>query len=545
MLRGIWSWPASFPDKTGAMGMLRNWRAWVLLILLVGPILAYIGFGALWLQERGWLLIAGVIWIASGIVFAALAARWTRTTQPVLPPLDWDAPRTFSPKDRLAWELVEESADQGDTVSMEALSEVDIYFNAGRTLARQLADHYHPLSENPIEHVPVVELLTALELAAEDLNGLCRQVPGGDLVTPAHLKTAVQAAGYIQKASDIYSYLLPLFSPVTGLVRLGTQQWMVKPAWRNMQQNLLRWFFRAYINRLGTHLIELYSGRLVIGADQYRKLTRRSVQAAHPFDEELGALTIGVAGGRDSGKSSLIAAIEQARTGDTTLVKARLSAAGVDDTVFDRLKNAKLVEVPGFTASPDGETARDRATRSSAVATAVESDLLILIVDSRRPASTTAADVAFAQAWDRWFVEHPVLEAPPTLVVLTGIDQIDPGVTWKPPCNWAKGQTPLETSVRARIEALRAALPPTFTEFAAVGLTANSPFGIFEELLPRLAAQLHRAERSALIRHLHNIHRRSKARRLVKQVGEHGRSIWKSFRAGWKPPTDAQKSSSG
>ena len=40
---------------------------------------------------------------------------------------------------------------------------------------------------------------------------------------------------------------------------------MARPAWRNMQQNLLRWFYRAYVNRLGTHLIELYSGRLSIG----------------------------------------------------------------------------------------------------------------------------------------------------------------------------------------------------------------------------------------------------------------------------------------
>src|SRR4051794_25026342 len=100
------------------MGMIRNWRAWALLILLVGPILAYMGFGALWLKDQGWLLIAGVVWIASGIAFAALAARWTQSPQPVLPPLDWDAPRTFSPKDREAWALVEESADQGDTVAM-------------------------------------------------------------------------------------------------------------------------------------------------------------------------------------------------------------------------------------------------------------------------------------------------------------------------------------------------------------------------------------------------------------------------------------------
>src|SRR5207253_4472019 len=143
------------------------------------------------------------------------------------------------------------------------------------------------------------------ELAAEDLDGLCRQVPGGDLVTPAHWKRAVQAAGYLNWANDVYTYLLPIFQPVTGVGRLVTQKWMVKPAWKNMQQNLLRWFFRAYINRLGTHLIELYSGRLVIGADQYRRLTKRPGRAAKATDGESSQLGIGVAGARESGKSSL------------------------------------------------------------------------------------------------------------------------------------------------------------------------------------------------------------------------------------------------
>jgi predicted GTPase len=526
------------------MTMIANWRAWVLLVLLVGPVLAYIGFGALWLIERGWLLYAGISWIVAGIAFAVLAARWTRTSQPALPPLDWDAPRTFSPFDRQAWTLVEASAEEGDSASMDALSDADIYIAAGRSLTRQLASHYHPLSENPIEHVPVVELLTALELAAEDLNRLCRQLPGGDLVTPAHLKTAVQAAGFLQRASDIYSYLLPLFSPVTGLVRLGTQQWMVKPAWRNMQQNLLRWFFRAYVNRLGTHLIELYSGRLVIGAEQYRRLTRRSAQDAHPVDAELGQLVIAVAGARDSGKSSVIAALDQARQAEPALLKARLSSAGIDETLVDRLRHARLREVPGFTLTPEGESARDRATRRSAVEAAADSDLLILIVDVRRPANAHTAEIAFAQSWDRWFVEHPVLEAPPTLVVLTGVDRIEPGAPWTPPWNWTKGQTPHETAVRARVEALRAALPPTFTEFVAVGLHAGTTFGVLEEVLPRLAALLHRAERTSIIRQLHRLHSRSKARRLVSQVSQHGRAIWKSLRSGWNSGAGAEQASS-
>jgi predicted GTPase len=510
------------------------------LVLLIGPFAAYIGFGALWLRERRWLLIATVLWIASGIVFAILAAYWTRSRRPVLPPIDWDVPRTFSPFDAQAWKLVEEEADRSDTVAMEVLTEFDIYIETGRRLARRLAEHYHPLSTDPIEHVPVVELLTALELAADDLNRLCHQVPGGDLITPAHWKKAVQAAGYIQKASDIYSYLLPLFSPVTGLVRLGTQQWMVKPAWRSMQQNVLRWFFRAYVNRLGTHLIELNSGRLSIGTDRYRKLTRKltrveQVEAA----EEPAALTIAVAGARDAGKSSLIAALNRARSGDLTLVKAHLESVGLDGELVDRLRTARLVEILGYTASPEGESARDRSTRRDAVAAAVEADLLIVVVDALR--ASNAADVAFAQAWDRWFLEHPGLEAPPALAVVMGADRPELGGEWKPPYNWSRGQGPRESAVRARLEALRAALPPSFAEVVAVGLSAEDPFGAVELALPALAALLQRAERTALIRHIHQISSRSKARRLLGQVGQHGRWIWNNLRSGHRTRDQAAK----
>ncbi len=519
--------------------MLRNWRAWVLGVLLVGPVLAYVGFGALWLMEHGWLFGAGALWIASGIVFAVLAARWTRAQRELLPPLDWDAPHTFSQFDRESWTLVEDEAERGDALGMRALSEFDTYIDTGRRLARRLAERYHPLTTDPFENVPFVELLTALELAAEDLDHLCRQVPGGDLITAAHYKKAVQVAGYIQKANDIYSYLLPIIRPLSGLVRLGTQQWMVKPAWKDMQQNLLRAFFRAYVDRLGTHLIELYSGRLAIGAEQYRRLTRKSARATHEIGGEMATLTVAVGGARDAGKTRLIEVLGQARSGEPTLVKARLKSLGLDVALLDRLKTARWVEIPGYMVTPTGETARDRATRHEAVEQAVESDLLILVIDGRR--ASHADDIAFAQAWDRWYVEHPGLETPPALVIVTAVDSPEYGSDWKPPYNWAKGQSAREAAVRARLDALRAALPPTFTEIVAVGLPAASPFGIVEHVLPTLATLMHRAERAALNRHLHHNSARSKARRLISQVGQHGRWLWNSLRSGRKAPERAER----
>ncbi len=259
------------------MSPLKQWRSWVLVLLLVGPIVVYACLGMRWLWDRGWIVltIASLVWVFCGILFAVLAARWTKTARPVMPPLDWDAPQTFAPLDREAWKIVQEEADQGELLMFEALLSSDVYINSGLRLFRRLANHYHPQATHPLDNVPLIELLTALELAAEDLSGLCRQVPGGDLIALAHWRKAVQVAGYISKASDLYSYLSPLLNPVTGLARLGTQHWIVKPAWKSTQQNVLRWFYQAYLNRLGVHFIELLSGRLAVGATHYRRLTRR------------------------------------------------------------------------------------------------------------------------------------------------------------------------------------------------------------------------------------------------------------------------------
>ncbi len=73
---------------------LRQWRSWVLVALLVGPVLVYVGLGMLWLWERGWIVctVAAVIWVVAGVAFSVLASRWTKTSRPLMPPLDWDSP---------------------------------------------------------------------------------------------------------------------------------------------------------------------------------------------------------------------------------------------------------------------------------------------------------------------------------------------------------------------------------------------------------------------------------------------------------------------
>jgi hypothetical protein len=500
---------------------------------------AYVGLGTLWLWQRGWavLAIATSLWVLAGIAFSLLAARWTRTTHPIMPPLDWDSPQTFTPLDRGAWQLVRDEADRGEALTFEALMAGQEYIDTGRRLLQHLAAHYHPGATNPLDDVPMVELLTALELAAEDLAGLCRQIPGGDLITLSHWRRAVQVAGYLSRANDLYSYLLPFLSPGAGLARWGAREWVVKPAWRSMQQNVLRWFFQAYVNRLGVHLIELLSGRLALGAEQYRRLTGRRPALSAADSTDIGPLKIAVAGAHRSGRSRLIASIQESVAGDPALLKARLANLGVEAALVERLRDARWVESPAYSTWTGAEGRRDRARRQVAVEAAAAGDLLILVVDAGRP--DHLADIAFGQAYERWFLEHPSHEVPPALVVITGVDRLETGEPWHPPHDWTIGAGARETAVRALMEKLREELPPTFAAPAVVGLSESSSFGVIESVLPALATQLSRAERTALLRRLHELGGQSKVGRLVRQLGKHGRELWSHLKARRKTASPA------
>lgn len=513
--------------------MRRLWKGWVLGCLLVTPVVVLVGLGFLYLAPRrgplgiSWAYIASLLWVVSGVVFAVLAHRWTRAQRDQLLPLDWDIPHTFTPLDRAAWDLVQQEAETAETLSPGELTVIDTYIATGRGLARRLAAHYHPLATDPLEHVPIVEMLTALQLAAEDLGGMCRQVPGGDMVTPAHWKRVVLAAGWLHRANELYTLLLPVFQPIAGVPRLVSQKLMSQPAWKGMQENLIRWFYRAYVNRLGTHLIELYSGRLAIGASSYRRLTRK-LQGAHAPVEEPGPMRIAVAGRRDSGRSALLEAIRSASRGDLSGVRARLDRSGLEPALAERLASAEFIEIPGYTGAPGRESARDRQTRRAALDGATRADVLLLGLDAR--AVEVSPEVRFIEAWRDWFASHPSREQPPLIVVLNHIDELPEADHWQPPYDWTRGHGALEAVVRQRIEELRTALPVDVAAIVPVGLHPNQPFGVAEHLLPDLAALLHRAERIALLRELHDLSGASKAGRLVRQVGRQGRHLWESLK---------------
>jgi predicted GTPase len=515
---------------------VRNWRAIVLVVLFTAPTLIYVGLGAVWLAEhrgplgfRGELLLYGVLlWVLCGVAFAIYANRWTSQERPLLPPIDWERPATFGPRDVEAWEIVQSESEQSETLPIESLMRFETYEESGRSLARRLASHYEPDAKDPVEHVSVVELLTALQLATEDLARLCREVPGGEFVTPAHYRKAVQAAGYMQRATDLYNYLLPVFQPMTGLARLSVQKLVVQPAWRGMQRNLLRWFYQAYVNRLGHHLIELYSGRLVVGAETYRRLTRSHDHGESLVDLTSRPMTIGIAGARGAGRATLQGALHRTREGEAAEVSARLAGAGFDRVLIDRFRSSHLIELPGYAMDVAGLTPENLAP---VVEAASGCDLMVLAIDAGRT-DALDAEARFLDAWGETFGGTGLSERPPIVAVLTHSDRPELGVGWFPPYDWASGRRPREVAVRERMEATRKNLGGRVREVLAVGLPPGTPFGVTEEVLPGLAVGLRQADRFALLRHLHEQSRRSRARRLAGQIGRQGKKLWNQVRPG-------------
>ncbi|MBI1322314.1 hypothetical protein GC170_03875 [bacterium] len=252
-------------------GQSITWRGILLAALYLVPPVVYFCLGAWWLFEKGLLIYGLVGWLACTIAFSILSRRWLKGAEKVLPPLDWEKPWTFAPRDAQAWAIVQETAERGADLTLDRLSRIETYRDTSDELARRVAACYYPNVENPLDKLPIVDLIVAIQLAADDLERLCRQIPVMDQLTPGHLKGLSKAMGVAQSANELYNFALPVFRPVTGIPRLLVQKLVAEPAWRQTKEGVQRWLYRAYVNRLGVHLVELCSGRLRAGSTAYRR----------------------------------------------------------------------------------------------------------------------------------------------------------------------------------------------------------------------------------------------------------------------------------
>jgi len=481
------------------------------------------GLGFYFLWQIGWGLFLG--WGLLGCMGLAyfLALRWQKKQKLLQPPMEM--PMAWTERDHQAWKIVEEQTRRIKDLNADQLISVKAYQETAETLALELARFYHPKSSDPISALTIPEILTVVELATHDLAQMVDQyLPGGHLLTIRDFQRIKQAAKWYPTISNLTWLVSAAFSPLNTTARYLTANAGLSKPWQMLQQNVLVWFYTAYVNRLGVYLIELNSGRLSVGAQRYQQLKQHwqdVPSAGHPASddgEDVKKITLVLMGQTSVGKSSLVNALLGEKKAFTDVLPATASAQRYLLQSPDIPTRLELVDTVGYgTQGPTQEQLRHTEKLAESA------EVLILVLHARHPGRQ--ADLDQLSQLDRYFREHPELLKPPIIAVLTHVDLLSPAMEWAPPYDWLHPQRLKEQSMHDAVTTVRDQLGSHLKSVLPVCTSPGKIFGINEGLLPALSATLNQAQAVGLLRILHTEKNRKKVQRIFTQLLALGKGL--------------------
>jgi predicted GTPase len=407
---------------------------------------------------------------------------------------------------------------------------VQFYVDTAQEVALELAQVYHPGAADPVGSLTVPEILAVIELSSHDLAEMVEKyVPGSHLLTVNAWRKARQVTEWYQTASNLYWLTSAVLSPLeTGVRYLATQAGMAQP-WQQLQQNLMAWFYTAYLQRLGTYLIEVNSGRLRVGANRYRELLH---QAAPPrpeseprppepgLVESVRRVTLTIFGQVKVGKSSFLNALLGEQRAETDVLPATSDVTRYQLQQPGNPTRLVLLDTVGYGHSgPKADQLR--ATEEAAR----QSDLLILVLHARNPARQ--ADLEMLRALRDWFASQPELKQPRILGVMTHIDLLSPAMEWAPPYDWQEPWRPKEHQMQQAINALHDQLGEFLVGVVPVCTALGKVYGVDEWFLPAMAELLDEAHAVGLLRCLKAELDTGKVRKVFQQFLAVGRQAVK------------------
>jgi predicted GTPase len=517
--------------------MVAKWRLIVLGGLIAAPTLFLVCYGAYQLWWSGWGFWAW--WVMAGCLAAAYLLGWHWQRKSKLLRVEFDEPLRWTDRDKEAWKLVEARAKAGAGLDADKLSTIQFYVDTAQEMALELARFYHPGAKDPVAWLTIPEILAVIELASHDLAEMVdKYLPGGHLLTIRNWQQARQAADWYNKVSNIYWLISSVFSPMTTGVRyLASRVGMTMP-FQKLQENLLLWFYTAFIHRLGTYLIDLNSGRLRVGARRYRELMEQRqpgvlpAPAAEPgadgedADAAVRQVTLTLIGQVKAGKSSLINALLGERRAVTHVLPETSEVTRYELELGDVGTRLELLDTVGYGHSGPRKD-QLRATQEAAR----RSDLLLLVMQARNPARQ--ADLEVLQALRAWFDGQPDLKRPPILGVVTHIDMLTPAMEWAPPYDWQHPKRTKEQQIAQALEVVREQLGQYLAGVVPVCTAEGKVHGIEEWLLPAIAELLDQAHAVALLRCLRAEADTGKVRKVFEQLLSAGKEVLKAI---WQPP---------
>lgn len=473
---------------------MSRWFVALVALLFAMPILVLTVAGGIALWRTGW--YTWLWWLMPlcwGLAYLILNRSWERH-RPSLAP---DPGQLWSPRDTAAWQIVLAEAKKAAELPAEALTKGDTYLQTARALAEQLAHHYHPGSTDPLAELTLVEIFTCIELAARDMNEIVRGgVPGSHLLTVGKFRLLADAPRWYNWASNAMWAVSALFNPASAAARYLGSRLTVSPLMEKLRGNMIAWFYSAYVQKVGQHLIELNSGRLRVGADRWRELqTQAEVLQSEPGaappapSDKSAELTIALVGQVKAGKSSLINAILGEEKAQVDVLPATANVTRYRFSPADVPIRITLLDTVGYSGGSD-----PKAALESALTAVCQSHVTLLVVDAQQAAR--AADHGFLVQWQEWFTAHPERKPPPILGVMTHIDLLPPSLEWQPPYDgWVDEASPRlkEQTIRDAILSIKETLMPPLAGVIPACTAAGKLYGLKEWLWPAVLGLLPQA----------------------------------------------------
>lgn len=249
---------------------MNRWRTSILLMLLGSPVLLFMGVGAWTLWEAGHLLW---LWFSLPVTWGLaywLAKLWRQQLLPLespelKPSLHW------TPRDQQAWKIVESHVQAASTIDSEEFTSLPFYLSTAQTVSEEIAQYYHPKATDPFGSLTIPEILSAAQLALEDLSEIYEQyIPGGQLITVNHWRKISKIPKHYNTVSKVSLAASAVFSPLATIGRYVASKTILAPVIDQFKANALSWFFKSFLQRVGFYAIEMNSGRLRGGVQAFR-----------------------------------------------------------------------------------------------------------------------------------------------------------------------------------------------------------------------------------------------------------------------------------
>lgn len=488
-------------------------RISLLAFLVLGPFVFLIGAGSFHLYSTGWGFIAWWPMALSLTAAYLLGWRWTRKNRAKLLPDTGKEPPplTWTDRDKLAWQVVLDTAAKVENVSVDQFADADRYSKEAQALALAVAKVYKPDATDPFGHLTLPEILACGELVSRDLSRRVREyIPGSHLMRIQDWKRARQAVDIGEKAWNVSWLARMALDPINAGAQFLASRAGAAPL-RRIQDNVLHWFHTAYLHELGRHLIELNSGRLKVGAERYLELTAPPAENAPP---SVG-VRVAIVGPVKAGKSSLVnALLGESKAGTDVLPLTN----GATQYVLPQEggQPLTLIDTAGYgLAGPTDEELAE------AVEAAVGADLILMATPARNAAR--AADVSLLTGMQNAFAKMPGRNLPPVLAVLTQADALTPAAEWAPPYDWKTGTRLKELSIRDAVAAGGEAFVGRVLDTVPVCGAAGKEWNISDGLAEAMASRLDAARGAAVLRAFHAEGSAHGGRKVVKQLLNVGR----------------------